>query len=69
MAQDNSSMTGTFITAFGAIFGKIFLWAGAADLSFVSNVVAIVVGLVTLFINWPRIRQRVTEVKNKLFKK
>ena len=68
MAAEQQTLFGTVTTIAGAIFGKIFASRGAAELAMFSHVMALVVGTVTLFINWPKIKERFRDIKNKLFK-
>lgn len=71
MAASNDSTTifGAAITLATALLGKIFATVKAPDLALAAQCITILVGLSTLFISWPKIKERMREVFNKIVKK
>ena len=56
----------TFVaTVTGFVLSKIFLFLNVDRLSDVASIFTILAGAATLFINWPRIKQRVIEIIQK----
>lgn len=68
MANDLNTSEGTVITVAFVIIGKIFTAINVTTLASLSHVVAIVVGLATLFINWPKIKDRLIDITKKYLK-
>lgn len=68
MANDLNTNEGTVLTIGFVIIGKIFTAINVTTLASISHVVAITVGLATLFINWPKIKDRIIELHKKFIK-
>lgn len=67
MAND-SSVAGFLATTLLSVFGKIFMIVNAITLAYMSQGIAIVVGLSTLYINWPKIKARTRDIIRKIKK-
>ncbi len=56
---------GFLATVILSVFGKIFTLISAVTLATLSQGMAILVGLSTLYINWPKIKARTKELISK----
>lgn len=69
MGHNFGEFSASIVTVILYVFCKVYMWLGVMAISDVSGTLSIIVGLYTIFVGFPKFKERIIILYKRYFKK